>query len=82
MKVGAKMATLQEKKTKMDPKKRFFSKIPQDFELLKQVRESSHQTGSFLVSQHIGTLILSQSSFPCIVVCHFLILLLLADKSI
>ena len=44
MQIGPKMATLQEKKPKMDPKKRFFSKIPQDFELLKQVPESSHQT--------------------------------------
>ena len=60
MKIGAKMATLQEKKTKMDPKKRFFfSKIPQDFELLKQVPESSHQTGHFGPHQYIGTLILS-----------------------
>ena len=31
----------------MDPKKRFFSKIPQDFELLEQVPESSYQTGFF-----------------------------------
>ena len=31
MQIGPKMATLQEKKTKMDPKQRFFSKIPQDF---------------------------------------------------
>ena len=45
MQIGPKMATLQEKKTKMDPKKRFFSKIPQDFELLKQVPQTSHQTG-------------------------------------
>ena len=55
MKIGAKMATLQEKK----PKKRFFSKIPQDFELLKQVPESSDQTGHFGPRQYIGTLILS-----------------------
>ena len=33
------------KNPKMDPKKRFFSKIPQDFELLKQVPQTSHQTG-------------------------------------
>ena len=59
MKIGAKMATLQEKKTKMDPKKRFFSKIPQDFELLKQVPESSQQTGHFGPRQYIETLILS-----------------------
>ena len=30
MQIGAKMATLQEKNPKMDPKKCFFSKIPQD----------------------------------------------------
>ena len=58
MKIGAKMATLHEKKTKMDPKKRF-SKIPQDIELLKQVPESSHHTGHFGPRQYIGTLILS-----------------------
>ena len=44
MNIGVEMATLQEKKPKKDPKKRFFSKIPQDFELLKQVPESSFQT--------------------------------------
>ena len=38
MQIGSK------KNPKMDPKKRFFSKIPKDFELLKQVPESSHQT--------------------------------------
>ena len=59
MQIGPKMATLQEKKPKMDPKKRFFSKIPQDFQLLKQVPESSHQTGHFGSRQYIGTLILS-----------------------
>ena len=59
MKIGVKMATLQEKKTKMDPKKRFFSKIPQDFELLKQVPESLHETGYFGRVQFIGALILS-----------------------
>ena len=31
MKIGAKMATLQEKKPKMDPKKRFFLKNPPGF---------------------------------------------------
>ena len=67
MKIGAKMATLQEKKPIMDPKKRFFSKIPQDFELLKQVPESSYQTGYFGRTQYIGTFILSQSAFPNIV---------------
>ena len=64
MKIGPKMATLQEKKPKMDPKKRFFSKIPQDFELLKQVPQSSHQTGHLGWNQYIGTLILSYSAFP------------------
>ena len=39
MQIGSEMATLQETTPKMDPKKRFFSKIPQDFELLKQVPE-------------------------------------------
>ena len=43
------------------------AKIPQDFELLKQVPESSHQTGCFGVSQRFGTSILSQSAFPRIV---------------
>ena len=32
------------KPQKMDPKNVFFSKFPQDFELLKQVPESLHQT--------------------------------------
>ena len=59
MQIGSEMATLQEKKPKMDPKKRFFSKIPQDFELLKQVPEFSHQTGHLGPRQYIGTLILS-----------------------
>ena len=47
MKIGAKMATIQEKivKTlKIGPKNVVFSKRAQDFELLKQVPESSHQT--------------------------------------
>ena len=59
MQIGPKMATLQEKKTKMDPKKRFFSKIPQDFQLLKQVPQISHLTGHLGWNQYIGTLILS-----------------------
>ena len=63
MKIGAKMATQQDgnhkKNPKINPKKRFFSKIPQNFELLKQVPESSHQTGHFGPRQYIGTLILS-----------------------
>ena len=61
------MATQQEKSLKnpnYGHKTRFFSKIPEDLELLKQVPESSHQTGSFGVPQHIRTLILSQSAFP------------------
>ena len=37
----------------------FFSKIPQDFELLKQVPQTSHQTGHLGWNQYIGTLILS-----------------------
>ena len=47
MKIGAKMATQQDenrKKTKMDPKNVFFSKIPHFFELLKPVPESPYQT--------------------------------------
>ena len=67
MKIGAKVATLQEESPKMDPKRRFFSKIPQDFELLKQVLESSHQTSYFGQNQYIGTLILSLSALPRIV---------------
>ena len=59
MQIGSEMATLQEKNPKMDPKKRFFSKIPQDFELLKQVPESSHQTVFFGGNLYKGTLILS-----------------------
>ena len=59
MQIGSKMATLQEKNPKMDPKKRFFSKIPPHFELLKQAPKSSHPTGHFGPRQYIGTLILS-----------------------
>ena len=45
MKIGGKMATQQvENRKKMDPKKRFLSKRAQDFELLKPVPESSHET--------------------------------------
>ena len=36
MQIGSEMAALQEKTPKMDPKKRFLGKIPQDFELLKK----------------------------------------------
>ena len=59
MPIGSEMATLQEKNPKMDPKKVFFSKIPQDFELLKQVPQISHLTGYLGWNQYIGTLILS-----------------------
>ena len=59
MQIGPKMATLKEKTPKMDPKKHFFSKIPQDFQLLKQVPQISHQTGHLGWNQYIGTLILS-----------------------
>ena len=58
MKISAKKAKLQEKAQKWTLKT-FFSKIPQDFELLKQVSESSHQTGHFGPRQYIGKLILS-----------------------
>ena len=36
MQIGSEMAALQEKTPKMDPKKLFFWKIPQDFEFLKK----------------------------------------------
>ena len=69
MEICAKIPTQQ----KESPKKRcsnpFFSKRAQYFELWKQAPESSHQTGSFNISQNIGTLILSQSAFLCIVSC-------------
>ena len=70
MEIGAKMATQQEKTTKKDWPQNpfFFSKRAQDIELLKQVPESSHQTGSFSVSQHIGTLTFTQSAFLRIVI--------------
>ena len=56
------------KKPKTGPSKNvFFSKIPQDFEPLKQVPESSHQTGYFDQNQYIGTLVLSLSAFLRIV---------------
>ena len=56
MQIGSEMATLQEKNPKMDPKKRFFWKIPQDFELLKKVPQNSHQIGHFGWNRYIGTL--------------------------
>ena len=53
-----KMATQQDKSR--GKKTTFFSqKRAQDFEHLKQVPESSHQTGYFGRHQYIGTLILS-----------------------
>ena len=60
MTVGAKMATQQNENCKTPKKNVFFIKIPQNFELLKQALESSHQTGLI----YIGTLILSLSAFP------------------
>ena len=58
MQIGSKMATLQEKTQKWTLIT-FFLKTPQDFQLLKQVPESSHQTSHFGPRQYIGTLILS-----------------------
>ena len=63
MKIGAKMATQQDESRKT-PKigimaQVFFLKRAQDFELLKQVPISSHQTGYFGRNQYIRTLILS-----------------------
>ena len=52
---------------KMDPKKRFFWKIPQDFELLKKVPQNSHQTGHFGWNRYIGTLNLSEGAFLSVV---------------
>ena len=55
MQIDAKVFTQQEKgPKKKSAKKRFFSKKAREIELLKPVPESSHQTGSFSVSQHIG----------------------------
>ena len=59
MKIGAKMAMLQEKNQKWTLTKSFFLKNPPFFELLKQVPESLHQTGHFGPRQYIGTLTLS-----------------------
>ena len=50
MKIGAKMATLQEKTQKRTLKK-FVLKNPPFFELLKQNPESSHLTGHFVLSK-------------------------------
>ena len=70
MQIGPKIATLQEeKKQKWTLKNVFFSKIPQDFQLLKQVSQSSHQTGHFGPRLYIGALILSLSAFPSNVMC-------------
>ena len=63
MQIGSEMAALQEKTPKMDPKKRFFWKIPQDFELLKQVPQNSHQTSHFGWNRYIGTWNLSHGAF-------------------
>ena len=61
------MATQQNKSPKTAKKNSFFLKKGPGFELMKQVPESSHQTGSIGVSQHIGTLIVTQSAFLRIV---------------
>ena len=47
----------------MDPKKRFFWKIPQDFELLKKVPQNIHQTGQFGWNRYIGIWNLSHGAF-------------------
>ena len=60
MRIGAKMATQQhESRKKWALKKVFSQKKPQDFELLKQVPESSHFSEFFGRNQYIGNLILS-----------------------
>ena len=67
MKIGAKIAMQQDEgreNPKNWPKNTFFLKRAQDFELLKQVPQSSHQTGHLGWNQYIGTLILSYSAFP------------------
>ena len=63
MQIGSEMAALQEKNPKMDPKKRFFWKIPQDFELLKKVPQNIHQTGQFGWNRYIGIWNLSHGAF-------------------
>ena len=63
MKIGSEMAALQEKTPKMDPKKWFFWKIHQDFELLKKVPQNIHQTGHFGWNRYIGTWNLSHGAF-------------------
>ena len=63
MQIGSEMAALQEKTPKMDPKKRFFWKIPQDFELLKKVPQNIHQTGQFGWYRYIGIWNLSHGAF-------------------
>ena len=45
MKIGAKMATSQDGSYKTPKKHYFFSKIPKDFEVFKQVPEFLHRTG-------------------------------------
>ena len=62
MQISPKMATPQDenkKKTKMDPKKRFFLKSAHFFELWKPVPESPHQTVFLGQNQYVGTLIFS-----------------------
>ena len=60
MKIVAKKGHATRKKTqKWTLKNVFFSKIPQHFQLLKQVPQISHQTGHLGWNQYIGTLILS-----------------------
>ena len=60
MQIGPKMATLQEKNPKKSTLKNVFSqKSPRIFIFLKQVPESSHQTGHFGPRQYIGMLIFS-----------------------
>ena len=63
MQIGSEMAALQEKNPKMDPKKRFFWKIPQDFELLKKVPQNINQTGQFGWNRYIGIWNLSHGAF-------------------
>ena len=47
----------------MDPKKRCFWKIPQDFELLKKVPQNIHQTSQFGWNRYIGIWNLSHGAF-------------------
>ena len=65
MKNGAKMAALQGKNPKMDPKNVFFLEKGPFFELLKQVPESSHQTRHFGQNQYIGNYVLKCLPAQC-----------------